>query len=322
MDPFEGIDVEIISNGEVLTLYNDPDDEPSHNPRVRQRYIEAVTGATFEVKIRVDHRFSLFSLGKNDAVQATVYYDSTHGYSKSLPIDPLSGFGGGVSCTFTRIYNFCPETRQWKSGATTFGALVTRETTTHVPSVADLEGLGMIAIALQRVHRVLRTGSPPEIIKTPSSVTEVSEKVLKGRAIANTIRASNERVSDGPGYGKYDHFPIQGEGGQPLKYNIFYRSRRTLQMLGCIPQSPSPSPSPVPTNHVNDGREQELRALRARLAKLEGTDTKAQGADSKTRIKREIGELEASDDIKVTATRSAKKSRSTRPVETIDLTAD
>ena len=169
---------------------------------------------------------------------------------------------------------------------------------------------------------------------------------------------SNERVSNGPGYGKYDHVPIQGDGGQLLTYNIFYRSRRelqscpeekpeltsaagTLQMLGCIPRTPSPSPSPVPTNNTNTAREQELRALRVsldspristtrhadytvqvRLAELEGTDTKAQGADSKTRIKREIGELEASDDIKITATRSAKKIRNAGPIETIDLTAD
>ena len=114
-------------------------------------------------------------------------------------------------------------------------------------------------------------------------------------------------------------------------------------MLGCIPQtpSPSPSPSPVPTNHANAAREQELRALRvglgssktsaarhadnmvqARLTELEGTDPKAQGAHSKTRIKREIGELEASDDIEVTGARSAKKIRNAGPVETIDLTAD
>ena len=115
----------------------------------------------------------------------------------------------------------------------------------------------------------------------------------------------------------------------------------TLQMLGCIPQTPSPSPSPVPTNHTNTAREQELRALRvshnpprtsnahcandmmqARLAELEDTDTKAQGADSKTKIKREIGELEASDDIQITAARPAKKIRNAGPVETVDLTGD
>ena len=129
MDPFEGVNVEIISNGEVLTLYNDPDDEPSHNARVRQRYIEAVTGATFVIMVHLDHRFSLFSLGRNDAIWATVQYDSTHSYGKYLLIDPLlhnSRFGG-VSCTFSRIYNFCSETRQWKSGAVTFGALATSE---------------------------------------------------------------------------------------------------------------------------------------------------------------------------------------------------
>ncbi len=112
-------------------------------------------------------------------------------------------------------------------------------------------------------------------------------------------------------------------------------------MLGCIPQTPSPSPSPVPTRQANATREQELQTLRvglessrtsaarradnmvqARLAKLEGADTKAEGANSKTRIKREIGELEASDDIKITAARPAKKIRNAGPTETIDLTAD
>ena len=130
MDPFEGIDVEIVSNRGVLTLYNDPDDEPSHDSRVRQQYIEAVTGAIFEVKVRVDRRFSLFSLGENDAVRATVCYDSTHRYGKNMLIDPLlhnSTSGRSISCTFTRMHNFCPETRKWKSGATTFGALVTSE---------------------------------------------------------------------------------------------------------------------------------------------------------------------------------------------------
>ena len=141
---------------------------------------------------------------------------------------------------------------------------------------------------------------------------------------------------------------IKSSTGQDVSYNyalqkkpVLTSAAGTLQMLGCIPRSPSPPPSPVPTNHTNDARQQELRALRvsldsprtsaprhadktvqARLAKLEGTDTKAQSADSKTRIKREIGEFEASDDIQVTATRSAKKIRSTGPIETIDLTAD
>ena len=62
--------------------------------------------------------------------------------------------------------------------------------------------------------------------------------------------------------------------------------------------------------------------MQTRLAELEDTDTKAQGADSKIRIKREIGELEASDEITITAARSAKKIRNAGPVETIDLTAD
>lgn len=132
MDPFEGMHVEIISNGEVLTLYNDPDDEPSHDPRVRQRYIEAVTGAIFEIKIGVDGHLNLYSLGKNDAVRASIHYDSTHRYGDDLLVDALlnsSRFGGYVSRTFTHIHDFCPKIGQWKVGATTFGALVTSEPT-------------------------------------------------------------------------------------------------------------------------------------------------------------------------------------------------
>lgn len=136
--------------------------------------------------------------------------------------------------------------------------------------------------------------------------------------------------------------------GQDVSYNVVLWENAvlisavgTLQMMGCIPQTPSPSPSPAPTNHTNTAREQELRALRvsssssrtstgprtnnmlqARLAELEGTDTKAQSADSKTKIKREIGELEASDDIQITAARPAKKKRNAGPIETVDLTAD
>ena len=136
--------------------------------------------------------------------------------------------------------------------------------------------------------------------------------------------------------------------GQDVSYNLVLREKLvltsavgTLQMLGCIPQTPSPSPSPVPTNQANATREQELRILRvslgtsgasasrradnimqSRLAELEGADTKAEGANSKTRIKREIGELEASDDLKITEIRSTKRIRNAGPVETIDLTAD
>ena len=129
MDPFQGIHVEVISNGEVLTLYNDPDDEPSHDPQVRQRYIEAVTGAVFEVRVRVDRHFNLFSLGRNDVVWAKIDYDKTHIYGDDLLINPLlhSSRSGAVSRTFSHIDNFCSKEGQWKTGATTFGALVTSE---------------------------------------------------------------------------------------------------------------------------------------------------------------------------------------------------
>ena len=50
MDTFQGITTEIISNGQVLKLYDDPDAAESEENRSRQYYVEAVAGSTFQVK--------------------------------------------------------------------------------------------------------------------------------------------------------------------------------------------------------------------------------------------------------------------------------
>ena len=128
MDPFEGVHVEVISGGNALDLYNDPDEEPDHDPRVRRRYVEAVTGATFQVKISITRSFLLLSLGPNDAVRATITYDGqVPGWYSDVPMTNLlaaRATGGSVAYTFSRIETWCNNTQQWKQGETTFGTLV------------------------------------------------------------------------------------------------------------------------------------------------------------------------------------------------------
>jgi hypothetical protein len=128
MDPFEGIQVDVISGGKTLALYNDPDEEPSHNPRVRQRYVEAVTGAIFQVKLSITPAFILPSLGPQDAVRAKICYDSeAHGWYGDIAAWDITASmlrQESAAITFSRISHWCNETRQWKSGETTFGALV------------------------------------------------------------------------------------------------------------------------------------------------------------------------------------------------------
>lgn len=127
MHPFRGLSVQVSTQSGLLKLHNDPDHDPINEPRTRQRYIEAVTGATFKVKVNVHKDFELSTLGLDDAVRITISYDNqerswytdltratiVHEWSRGKPAEH----------TFSHVSNFFPETQQWKMGATCFGAL-------------------------------------------------------------------------------------------------------------------------------------------------------------------------------------------------------
>ncbi|KAL9075129.1 MAG: hypothetical protein Q9161_001815 [Pseudevernia consocians] len=127
MPPFRGLSVQVITQDGPLKLHHDPDDDPSSEPRTRQRYIEAVTEATFSVKISMHTGFELHTLGLHDAVKITISYDdqkpSWHTHLTRAWIVYEWSKGKPAEYTFSRISHFCQETRQWKQGVTSFGAL-------------------------------------------------------------------------------------------------------------------------------------------------------------------------------------------------------
>ena len=128
MDPFEGIHLEVISGGKVLDLYNDQDEEPGHDSRVRQRYVEAVTGATFQVRLKITDAFELSTLHAMDAIRVSILYDGQwrKWYNDMTIAEIRSAWFRKESptITFSRVARWCDDTRQWRSGETTFGALV------------------------------------------------------------------------------------------------------------------------------------------------------------------------------------------------------
>ena len=127
MRPFRGLSVQVTTQSGPLKLHNDPDDDPSNEPRTRQRYIEAVTGATFQVKVNVHKDFDLSTLGADDAVRITISYDNQErswysDLTRATIVDEWSR-GKPAEHTFSHVSNFYPETQQWKLGATSFGVL-------------------------------------------------------------------------------------------------------------------------------------------------------------------------------------------------------
>ena len=127
MGPFKGLSVEIATQSGPLMLHNDPDDDPSSDPYTRQRYVEAVTGATFKVKVSLGKSFPLPCRTLEEAVHITIYYDGQkRGWYKDLTnatIVKQWSKGEPAEHTFSHVSNFCKETQQWKQGTTTFGAL-------------------------------------------------------------------------------------------------------------------------------------------------------------------------------------------------------
>ena len=127
MDPFKGLSVEISTQTGPLKLHNDPDDDPSNEPYTCQRYVEAVTGATFKVKVSLHKSFPLPCLAPDDAVHITIHYDGEkRGWYRditSATIVTKWSKGEPAEHTFSHISTFCEETQQWKQGTTTFGAL-------------------------------------------------------------------------------------------------------------------------------------------------------------------------------------------------------
>lgn len=208
-DSFQGVNVEIISEGKTLKFYDDPDEEPA--PRTRQLYVEAVTDAIFKVRVTLGKIFPLYWLGANDAVRLTVNYDGQklgwyNDFSKLVLLQCWSE-GRSAKRIFAATSRYCNETQQWISGDTSFGALTTSglsfvpslgslfliaytgDTVDSGPSVAEVKDLGKIRVSICRVHRTMRAlpiHTQKDAIEKP--IVEVSEKMLKGKAITNTVR--------------------------------------------------------------------------------------------------------------------------------------
>ena len=127
MDPFKGILVQVISDGQILSSYDDPDTSDNENPYQRQRYIEAVTGATFAVKVIITDQFNFCHLSRKDAVAVSFRVDGLSwdlGYYQTRKYIE-KGFEAGEPCCFEfdKFTHFSDKTGQWMESEYSFNAL-------------------------------------------------------------------------------------------------------------------------------------------------------------------------------------------------------
>ncbi|KAL8678194.1 MAG: hypothetical protein Q9186_005448 [Xanthomendoza sp. 1 TL-2023] len=259
MTHFKAAHFEVVTANKSSPMYDDPDASNDDDPFTQQKYIEAITGATFQIKVTLDRAFDFADC---DAVRVMVHLDGdSRGCDSRVSLEQIKSLGS-IRITYQRIYH------------------------------------GKIQQAL--------TGAR---YSTYEPVSEVSEKILKGKSIQCSIIPTTF-VESLPPQPTVQAIPLRG----------------TLQMLGCIPRSPSPEPilgsrNGRATTAANTNVKEELRTLRARLAELENRasttpqpNIKPEQRRSGSSVKREREDAEN--------TVERKRNRKSGPVETVDLTSD
>ena len=127
MDLFKGILVQVISHGQILKFYDDPDTSDNEDPYQRQRYIEAVTNAPFAVKVIITDQFDFCHISRKDGVVVCFNVD---GLEWSIRIHATreeveESFHVGKPCIFEfkTFTHFSDKTGQWMKSKFSFNAL-------------------------------------------------------------------------------------------------------------------------------------------------------------------------------------------------------
>ncbi|CAO1604100.1 hypothetical protein XANCAGTX0491_007666 [Xanthoria calcicola] len=326
MAHYEGVTVKVITNGEPCPMYDDPDADGHEDPfsvsSPPQKYIEAIAGTKFAISATLDPNFRFSGC---DAVRFNFFFDSSF---RSTQIDLMPNDAGGRAADQRTVVvgsriKFCTLTSQWQRGDMAFGELKVEEASDGGLTLSQIEDLGRIQVVWQRIQwgkNTMRFNT--EEVK---AISKVSEKVLKGKAVENSIKlTSNYQIAKKPVETFAVGIPLTGRQGREVRVNILYRSKRTLQMLGCIPRSPSPVQQTRPLGEAAmkpDDPQEELRALRARVAELENRTSntpqpgvKSEKHPSASKVKREREDHE--NEVK------SKRSRKLGSLEVVDLTAD
>ncbi|KAL9587585.1 MAG: hypothetical protein Q9212_000162 [Teloschistes hypoglaucus] len=294
MAHFKEATFEIISGNESLPIYDDPDGTTEEDSEEIQKYVEAVTGATFEVKVTLDQSFYW---DKCDAVRVSIDFDGNPGVYRDIDRNAvLVTKTEGSSARLVGMLRYHPESDQWTRGKYSFGALDVTDSNGAKLSPQELKDLGKFRVRYQRIYY--------------GKVSSRSSKADKAARYSNVV----DSVPSGPAAANVEKIPLPGPLGEEVTMNFLYRSRNTLQMIGCIPStSPESSSTPDATNPPKDVTD-ELKKLRARLAELENTHVKSERRGATSTLKRERENQEN--------TSQRKRRRQPGPVETVDLTGD
>ncbi|RMZ89405.1 hypothetical protein DV736_g3364, partial [Chaetothyriales sp. CBS 134916] len=238
LDHFE---VQVIVDGKAANEYDDDTDDaqPANNaPNTLTKYVEAVSGKTFQFRICI-HPGIVWA--NADCFVARPYLEGYQHKGCVLQKPDMNTMLSPVKLILNGDWSGSESNMKWYKYR--FVDLVTRDTTNDDDSskMKDLYGqLGLLKIQLWRERILLRNPAPKSTyvpkLHLPGSVPE---KALKGNPI-NIATTLEPDTSIHPPVRIYETAKVDL---LPAATFIFkYRTRKALQSLMIIPRSPSPLP--------------------------------------------------------------------------------
>ncbi|KAA6410322.1 MAG: hypothetical protein FRX48_05743 [Lasallia pustulata] len=252
------VEVTISAKGNKLPEYDDDAEEPGPSNMVT-KYIEALTGANFQIHYNIKPMFRLKSSAMSIDVIIDGEYMDSHILHRDEDLKHLSRIPlGAIFTGFRRI-----QKDSWTLQAFSFAEIKTSEENAVAsdPALQELVSkLGSIRIEVHHV-KIKGPGVPSTDFGKLRALDALPEKALKGQALSHRASLGPLQRIPSPKVTEVEY--INGLESPSVVFNFKYRSRKSLQGMLVIPRTPSPVPlEQRPIDELT--REEALELLRRR----------------------------------------------------------
>ncbi|KAK5134231.1 hypothetical protein LTR08_006774 [Meristemomyces frigidus] len=308
-----GISCTIQVNGEDLPEYDDDDaeEQPAHTATTT-RYIEAVTGANFEIATRFSRTFAQ----RKEGVGIWFYMDGQRIRSIDYKSHEITNGKPRNMAKASAMEGGREGVKRFK-----FAELKISEGQPDKQLLKKVAKLGIIEIRYYRVRYGPRIKTSTTRVARDHAKTKplldddtVAEKTLKGQAISHQAKLGEFEAIRPIKHSGFSQKCIYLQDEPIATFCFKYRSTAALQSLGVIPRAASPVP--LEQREVDDLSPEEMRELIKRQRAQQTHEPKE--VKLKAELKRERTTVEEdTDEGAVEVVEQPRKKR--RGTEVIDL---
>ncbi|KAF2480192.1 hypothetical protein BDY17DRAFT_33815 [Neohortaea acidophila] len=229
-DDIPGVDVAIVVNGKPLQEHKDS--ILVEEERTVTRYIEAVSGQSFEVRMTTNRQTRF----KGDSLAFTIFMDGKEAESALMSKEACRSRravrtmkGAEIATGFVKKFFF--------------SALETAaDGRKFNDEGAKLSDLGQIVIEVSHVNCVGSPSSGDGFDGETQDIGILSEKAIKGQTLSHSVGLRDAVRDRSVTFTYRETEDVQGIPAPVARFVFHYRSKAALKSMMIIPRTPSPQP--------------------------------------------------------------------------------